>query len=330
MHQREAIRRRLGLQVLFDFNDIVEAIGFAAAHGFRALELNLGNIHFGRQLSVRNERERIRAEAKRRRVKLAIHAFEGPSFFLPNDRVRRCGVSELKRLLDRAAEIEARGVVMHLGFDMNYGMNGGVGYTHQAYPEYYERALYETLDELKSHARGRCRLCVENVGGFRYDLTHPILERVLGGSLGLCLDVGHVNVIPEDKRRRELAFFRRHKRFIYHSHLHDNSGQRDEHRVLGKGNIDFLPFFRLLAGTNALLCFEVRPKEAALECLEYYRRVIEPRLAGRSRIAACRTRDAKCKTAGDRPKSHAESQRPEAKAQGAVSGERMAAGGERS
>ena len=278
MHPSERVRQRLGLQILFDFNDITDAIRFAAEHGFRVLELNLGNIHFARQLASSRERVRVRHAARRLKVKLAIHAHDGPSFFIPNDAVRRCGVAELKRLLDRAADIEARNVVMHLGFDMNYGTAAGTGFTHEQYPDYFRKALTDALTELKVYARGRCRLCVENVGGFRYDLTHLVLDEVLAGNLGLCLDVGHTNVIPAEKRVDEMALFERHKRRIFHSHVHDNHGLRDEHQVLGQGTIDFRPLFRLLAETDALIVFEVRPRQSALQCLEYYEREIEPHL----------------------------------------------------
>jgi sugar phosphate isomerase/epimerase len=280
----ERIRQRLGLQILFDFTDITDAIRFAAAHGFAVLELNLGNVRFLEQLGVARERARIRAAARQHRLTLAIHAWEGPSFFTPNRRVRQCGVAELKRLMAWSRQIGVRNVVMHLGFDMNYGTSAGTGFTHQQYPDSFRAALTDALNELRDAARGGTRLCVENVGGFRYDLTFPVLDKVLGGNLGLCLDVGHTNVIPPDRRKKELSFFRRHRRHIYHSHVHDNSGIRDEHQVLGRGRIDFVPFFRLLAGTDALIVFEVRPKESALACRDYYHRSIEPRL-GQTRAA---------------------------------------------
>jgi sugar phosphate isomerase/epimerase len=151
-------------------------------------------------------------------------------------------------------------------------------YTHEEFPEYYAVALADSLTELKAYSRGRARLCVENVGGFRYGLTPPILSRLLGGNLGLCLDVGHVNVQRPEHRVKELAFFRKHRQSIFHSHVHDNSGLRDEHSALGRGRIDFLPFFRLLAKTDALVVFEVRPKESALESLRYFEQKIEPHL----------------------------------------------------
>ena len=304
MHPSGTVRQRLGLQILFDFSSITDAIGFCADHGLAVLEINLGNIDFQQQLADSRERKRIRAAALRQDVALAIHAVDGPSFFIPNDKVRACAVRLLRQELDWARGIGARNVIMHLGFDMNFGMDGrapgasqmsegrgqksevrtpesggGRGrYTHQQFPDYYAAALREALTELKAYARGRARLCVENVGGFRYGLTPPILGRLLGGNLGLCLDVGHLNIQPPKQRGKELAFYRKHRRSIFHSHVHDNSGLRDEHSALGRGRIDFVPFFRMLAKTDALVVFEVRPKESALESLRYFEEEIEPRL----------------------------------------------------
>lgn len=276
------MRRRLGLQILFDFSDITEAILFASRRDARVLELNLGNIGFSEQLASSRERRRIRKAAADNHVTLALHAVEGPSFFVPSNRVRRCAIDELKRVLRQAEAVDARNVVMHLGFDMHYGANGSNRYTHEEFPDYYEQALGESLAELKAFARGRCRLCVENVGGFRYEPAREALDRLLGSGLGLCLDVGHVNVLTPDKRRVEMAFFRRHRRQIFHSHIHDNSGVRDEHRALGEGRIDFLPYFRLLATTSALLVFEVRPRAEAMRCFDYFDREIAPRLSRKS------------------------------------------------
>jgi len=268
----------LGLQILFDFSSIIDAIGFCSDNGLAVLEINLGNIEFQRQLAHARERRRIRAAALRQEVALAIHAIDGPSFFTASEMVRAAGVRQLKQELDWAHGIGAKNVIMHLGFDMNFSMDGRTRFTHQEFPEYYAAALTGVLAELKAYASGRSMLCVENVGGFRYAMTPPILSRLLGGNLGLCLDVGHVNVQRPEQRVKELAFFRKHRSCIYHSHVHDNSGLRDEHSALGRGRIDFLPFFRLLEKTDALVVLEVRPKESALESLRYFEKEIEPHL----------------------------------------------------
>jgi sugar phosphate isomerase/epimerase len=278
VHPPGEVRSRLGLQILFDFNDILDGVEFARDQGFGVLELNLGNINFSRQLASKRQRERIRAAAEKARVKLAAHAIDGPSLFIPSPRAAKAAVSDLKRVMDQAKEAGISRVVMHLGWEMYYALDGRPKFLHDAYPEWYERSVTDSIDELKRHARGRTRLCIENVGGFRFGFVHRILDRMLGGSLGLCFDVGHVNTLSPAKRRKELAFFRRHRRLIFHSHLHDNHGREDEHLAIGMGNIDFVPMFRLLAETPALLVFEVRPKEGAVECLGYFDRRIAPKL----------------------------------------------------
>ncbi|MEO0049862.1 MAG: hypothetical protein ABIK42_01795, partial [candidate division WOR-3 bacterium] len=74
MPEQKAQNQRLGIQVLFDFTDIIAAIDFAADTGFGVLEINLGNINFGNQLRRASERRKIKRQAGRRKVRLAVHA----------------------------------------------------------------------------------------------------------------------------------------------------------------------------------------------------------------------------------------------------------------
>ncbi|MGQ9708717.1 MAG: hypothetical protein ACUVUR_07600, partial [bacterium] len=102
MLEKEAAKNRLGIQILFDFSDVIDAIDFAASNRFRVLEINLGNIKFREQLRRAVQRRRIRKWAQRSGVVLTVHALEGPSFFIPSDRVRNCAIKELKQTLDWA------------------------------------------------------------------------------------------------------------------------------------------------------------------------------------------------------------------------------------
>ncbi len=278
MLDNRGLQRRLGIQALFDFSDVEEAIDFAARNTFSVLELNLGNIRFGSQLRKAGERVRVRRYAQTAGVKLAIHALEGPSFFIPSERVRRCAVAELKRTLDWAADIGARNVIMHLGFDMHYGYGGGNRFTHEEFPEYYEQALLETLAELKSYARNRARLCVENVGGFRFAPSRKVLPQLLGGSLGLCFDIGHIAILPKEQRDEEYAFFQRFHSAVFHAHLHHNNGIKDQHLPLGAGTADVEPYLKLLVNSPAWLVFETRPREAAITSRDYFMTRLLPEL----------------------------------------------------
>lgn len=271
----------MGIQILFDFSDITECIEFAVSNGFRGLELNLGNIEFGRSLRSKRDRRRILQMCHSLDIRLAFHALEGLSFFVPSTRARRAAIGELKQVLDWADETGAINVVMHLGFDMHYGLAGANRYTHEQFPDYFEQAIGESLTELKEYARGRSRLCVENVGGFRFRPAQVALRRILGGSLGLCLDTGHWHILPYEKRAAELDLFREYQACIYHAHLHDNNGVRDEHLAMGDGRIDFVPIVAMLASSDSLLVFETRPKEQALRARDYFLRKVMPQLRRR-------------------------------------------------
>lgn len=276
MRAIEDLSKRLGVQILFDFRDITEAIDFAAEKGFGVVEINLGNIRFGEQLRRARVRQKVGQLASAAGVVLTVHALEGPSFFIPSPRVRRCAIAELKQTLDWAADMRVKNVIMHLGFDMHYGWGGGNRCTHEEFPEYYEAALQEALYELKCYARGRARLCVENVGGFRYRPSKRVLNKLLGGSLGLCFDIGHIAILPEQQRQEEFDFFRQFSRWVYHAHLHHNNGVKDQHLPLGAGTVDIRSYLDLLIQTSALLVFETRPREAAVASRDYFERELLP------------------------------------------------------
>ncbi|MFO7675244.1 MAG: sugar phosphate isomerase/epimerase [bacterium] len=272
------LRHRLGLQVLFDFDDIADALRFAAGNGFGALELNMGNLDFCRQLADGRRRRQVRMLARQLGIRLAVHAIEGPSLFVPDRTVMRTTVRSIRRLLDEAESAGIENVVMHLGFEMYYACEGRGRYPHERYPDFYEALVGDALSGLREYARGRARLCIENVGGFRFDFVHRLLSRLLSADLGLCYDVGHNAILPATPRRAEATFYRRHARRVYHSHLHDNHGERDEHLALGQGGVRFGPYLRFLAGTPALLCLEVRPRAAAVLSRDYLVREVLARL----------------------------------------------------
>jgi len=272
------LQRRLGIQALFDFTNIIEAINFARQNGFGVLEINLGNIRFGEQLRRSAERKKIKKFAASARILLTIHALEGPSFFIPSERVRRCAIAELKQTITWAEEIGAKNVIIHLGFDMHYGFGRTNRFTHEEFPEYYEKALFSALAELKSYARNRTRLCVENVGGFRFLPSKKTLNKLLGGSLGLCFDLGHITILTEEKKIEEFAFFQRFQNRIYHAHLHHNNGLKDQHLPLGEGTVDVLPYLQLVVNSQATLVFETRPRESALASRDYFCQVLLPQI----------------------------------------------------
>lgn len=282
MNFLQRIERRLGFQTLADFDDIALALDFAAHHSFRALEVNLGNPNYLQQLRSSRERARIRERSRKYRIALLIHSVDGLNYFLADRQHLMMNLRFMKKIMTDAAAAGVIHYTFHLGMDMRYAYAGNQAkYTWELYPEYFADNLCWLLQELRAASRDyeRMTLGIENVGGFRFPWVLPILERSLGGRLGLSMDIGHINVYKSRVQETENDFFFRHRQWIKSAHIHDNDGKTDQHSVIGEGTIDFLPYFQMLAKLNAWCIFEVRPKEAALECRNRFWRDIAPRLA---------------------------------------------------
>lgn len=125
------------------------------------------------------------------------------------------------------------------------------------------KALDKSLQELSPlQEELGIRLGVENMPKSDWLFFHkPDLD--LHG-MGLVLDVGHA------KTCGTLAEFLEHPE-LAHVHLHDNSGQNDEHLPLGKGCIDFRPVLKVIEEKGVTAALEQKTEEGVLESLEALR-----------------------------------------------------------
>lgn len=268
---------KFALQVLFDFNDIIPAIQFAYENNFSALEINLNNFHFFFQIEKKEERKKILNISKEKKIDLLFHAPEGISLFLINEEIRNFSLNFYKKIFDYLSEIEAKRMTIHLGSDFTFGISGEKLQTYQVYQKEYEDYFDNIFFEIKDYIKKNRNLffCVENVGGFRYPFILNLLEKYLGDNFALTLDTGHINRLEKEKRTIEINFFERNRNFIKTCHLHDNDGSWDQHNIIGKGNIDFLYYFRLLKDNDCYFIFEVRPKESAVISYENFIKMLK-------------------------------------------------------
>ena len=275
----DILRPRIGLQILFDYTDVTDAIKFAKDNGFNNLELNLNNISFYQQLNNPKERKRIRASAEGNSIKLLFHSPEGLSFFVPDEKIRAATLDSLKRIIDWSTEIKVERVTVHLGTDLFFGMTGKRVPTYEVFPDYFKNSITEVLTDIKRLAIDKTYACIENVGGFRYPFVMEIIDKTLGDNLALTMDIGHIHRFQGETREKEIKFFKDHLKYIKNCHVHDNDSEWDQHNIIGEGKIDFVPYFLMLADSDSYLIFEVRPKESAVECLKRYNTIILPKLA---------------------------------------------------
>lgn len=83
--------------------------------------------------------------------------------------------------------------------------------------------------------------------------------------LGLVLDIGHANTCGT------LQEFLNHPA-LTHIHLHDNSGQGDEHLALGQGRIDLLPILKVIEERDLTATLEQKTEKAVIESLQAIQR----------------------------------------------------------
>jgi sugar phosphate isomerase/epimerase len=264
-------------QILFDYNDILSAIQFAFENNFPAVEINLNNFYFLSHLEKKAERKKIFEFSKEKNVELLFHAPEGISLFLINEEIKNFSLNFYKKIFDYLTEVDAKRMTAHLGNDFTFGISGNKVQTYQVYQKEYEEYFNNIFLELKEYIKKNKNLyfCIENVGGFRYLFILNLLEKYLGENFALTLDTGHINRLEKEARKREINFFEKHKEFIKACHLHDNDGTWDQHNIIGKGNIDFLYYFRLLKNNDCYFIFEVRPKESALISYENFIKILK-------------------------------------------------------
>lgn len=109
------------------------------------------------------------------------------------------------------------------------------GYSPRLYfPSWYvEQSVLFWREFLDLHP-GNYEICLENVMEEEPELLRSIVSQVDDPRLGLCLDVGHVNVYSRIPAEKWLACW---GEFLSHAHLHNNDGTADTHSALNQGSL---------------------------------------------------------------------------------------------
>lgn len=108
--------------------------------------------------------------------------------------------------------------------------------------KYCYDALIETLQEIVEIGKKyNVSICFENFDKPMLCSELKDYLYVLNSVKGLVatLDVGHANTT----NTKLSEFFKETREFIMDIHIHDNMGNRDEHKCLGEGTINFKEFF---------------------------------------------------------------------------------------
>jgi sugar phosphate isomerase/epimerase len=160
------------------------------------------------------------------------HALLGADVAQPEARKRRTDIRRLAAHLRLAARLGCRTVVMHPG-----GRNGFTTRAEQARQRIRNVDAFRELGDLAGQLG--LKIALENL--MRFGSATPadmldLLAAIGHPALGLCLDTSHANAVRLDVADmvREFA------PFLLATHISDNDGSGDQHRVPGSGRIDWV------------------------------------------------------------------------------------------
>ena len=165
---------------------------------------------------------------------IACHGLEHAPYLLrqPEPDARRRMVAAHLDMMRRAADLGARTYVLHLG-DYPAGLDPAAAWEPVA----------RALDALAPVAEtAGVALALENSLRQTYLARHAgELADFVGTfghpAVGVCFDVGHAHIL--DGVAVALDALRPH---IVTMHLHDNDGRQDQHRIPGRGTLDWAAF----------------------------------------------------------------------------------------
>jgi len=164
------------------------------------------------------------------------------------DREKRIGY--LKRCIDIAEMVGARTVVFFSGV-----LPDGVS------KEQAKRFLEQGIFLLHEYAKGKnVRLALEPEPGHlieRINDFKSLSKQIQGVDLGLCMDIGHIEVLGEGNIKKILNGLSINR--ILQVHIEDAVFGKHIHLEPGEGNIDFLEVFKELkeVGYSGPVCWEL-------------------------------------------------------------------------
>ncbi len=146
--------------------------------------------------------------------------------------------------------------------------------------------LRDSLDEICRFAADYVmQVAIEAADHYETDLIQTtedaarMITELGHKNFGFVLDTGHAHILDEDIRQAIIT----HRERLFHVHVDDNQGKRDQHLVPGEGTFDFPSFFDLLneIGYQGYLGVELswdytpEPDPAVTRSIRYIRENLE-------------------------------------------------------
>jgi sugar phosphate isomerase/epimerase len=165
---------------------------------------------------------------------IAIHGpFLGMEFAHRDHLIREAVNRRLDMTFDVAVNLKASRVVLHSGFTPEADLFNLQEAWLTKNGEFWQR-------EIRRWAGAGIQIVIENDTQKLPDLLVRLVSIVNNPFLGLCMDIGHQHTFSELDAPE---WVRRMGERLWHIHLHDNDRTGDKHWPIGRGTIEFEPFY---------------------------------------------------------------------------------------
>ncbi|MFA5543397.1 MAG: sugar phosphate isomerase/epimerase family protein [Bacilli bacterium] len=157
-------------------------------------------------------------------------------------------ISRIKDSIDYGKSLKAKKFTLHLGYATN-NRSEDIMRIIEILKELtlYDKDIFIMIENMPSN----------NELGYSPKEIRYIIDAVGMDNLKFILDTGHANV----SQFTISDYLTLLKNDLYHVHLNDNKGFKDEHARIGSGNIDFKTFFKENINYKELYCSEIIYKD---------------------------------------------------------------------
>jgi sugar phosphate isomerase/epimerase len=174
-----------------------------------------------------------------------------------DEKVVEISRDRLKKAVDIANSMGARGIVCHPGYD-RWRFDGNEQL-------WLDRSI-ETWEQILSRADKGLLVMLENIFEEQPSTFLSLFGHFKEKNLCFCFDSGHFNLFSKVSVDEWLIPL---KDRIREFHLHDNHGRSDQHLPIGRGTFPFRELKQFLPGLPDIVCVaEIANEETAIEAIK--------------------------------------------------------------
>lgn len=168
--------------------------------------------------------------------------------------VRDIAKTRFLETIQMAKRLSVKNIVFHGGFiPMVY------------FPEWFVEQSVIFWKEFLREAPEDFRIALENVMDPDPQMLVDIVKTIGDERLGLCLDIGHANSFVSKLPVYDWVLPM--SPYLFHSHIHNNEGDKDIHAAICDGTIDIKRMISLICDTKASITIETMEGKKSVEYL---------------------------------------------------------------